>query len=188
MAALLTLPAATALGINMQHNPEQVAYLYGLGLLGTWATLIPSKVFETRPLDTSTRRLVSLLAGLVVGGLGIVLGRVLQPGLSMQHRFLSNPQDLEPIYFGLMYAVSSGWWGQVARDRRKRFRLFPIAWTILLAGLLMPLWPYIRPDGVAVAALIVSTAQVVSPWSEQASRYAQYVRASQKQGRKIKIA
>jgi hypothetical protein len=186
MAALLTLPSASALGINVERSPEQVAYLYGLGLLGTWAALIPNKIFENPPLDMTTRRLISLVAGLVVGGLGIVLARLLQPGLSAQHWLFRKPQDLEPIYFGLMYAASAGWWGQVARDRRKRFRLMPIAWTILLAALLIPLWPFARPDGVAVAAIIVSTVQIVSPWSEGASRYALYLRAAQKLNRKTK--
>ena len=34
IVALLVLPAAAALGINIESNPQQVAYLYGMGLLG----------------------------------------------------------------------------------------------------------------------------------------------------------
>jgi len=75
-----------------------------------------------------------------------------------------------------MYAASAGWYGLASRDRRKRFRLVPIGLTALLAVLLTPLWPYERPDGVALAALIACTVQIVSPWSEQGSRYAKYVR------------
>ena len=52
LVALLTLPAAVALGINLDGNPNQVAYLYGMGLIGTWATLVPNKLFESR---SSTR-------------------------------------------------------------------------------------------------------------------------------------
>ena len=188
MVALLVLPAAAALGVDIERDPQQLAFLYGLGLIGTWAALIPNKLFETRSLDMSSRRLIALVGGLVVGGVGIVLAQVLQPGLTPQHEFFGNPQDLEPLYFGAMYAASAGWYGLAARDRRKRFRLVPIAWTALLAGLLMPLWPYERPDGVALAALIAAAVQMVSPWSEPRARYADYVRSVAKRDRKLKTA
>ena len=188
MVALLTLPAAAALGVNMETDPQQVAYLFGMGLVGTWASLIPNKIFETRSIDMSTRRLISLVAGLIVGAFAIFLGRTLQLGLPLEHDYFSNPQDLEPIYFGAMYGASAGWVGLAARDRRKRFRLLPLAWTALLATMLVPLWPYARFDGIAVAALIAATTQIVSPWSEHSSRYAQYVRLTQKQNRKVKTA
>ena len=55
-----------------------------------------------------------------------MLGRALQLGLPLQHDYFGNPQDLEPLYFGAMYAASAGWYGLAARDRRKRFRLMPI--------------------------------------------------------------
>jgi FtsH-binding integral membrane protein len=188
MVALLTFPAAAALGINMENDPQQVAYLYGLALLGTWTTLVPNKIFENRSFDTSTRRLIALVGGLVVGGVAIVLGKLLQLGLPLQHEFLRNPQDLEPLYFGAMFAATAGWSGLSARNRKKRFRLWPIGLTALLGAPLIFLWPYEQQAGIAAAALIATTVQVVSPWSEQASRYAQYVRAAKKQDRKIKVA
>ncbi len=57
----------------------------------------------------------------------------------------------------------------------------PVVWTALLSTALMPLWPYVRQDGIAIAAMIAAAVQVVSPWNEAASRYAQYVRTSKKQ-------
>jgi len=188
IVALLVLPATAALGVNMDSNPQQVAYLYGMSLIGTWAVLIPNKLFENRSLDMSSRRLIALVAGLVVGTAGIVLGRTLQLGLPLQHDYFGNPQDLDPLYFGTMYAVSAGWCGLACRDRGKRFRLVPIGLTALLAVMLIPLWPYERLDGVALAAIIACTVQIVSPWSEQGSRYAQFVRYVQKQKRKVKTA
>jgi hypothetical protein len=188
MVALLTFPAAAALSINMEADPQQVAYLYGLGLLGTWASLIPNKIFENRSFDMSTRRLIAMVAGLVIGGIAIVLGKILQLGLPLQRDFFGNPRDLEPLYFGTLYAATAGWYGLSARDRKKRFRLWPIGLTALLGAPLIWLWPYERQDGIVAAALIATTVQVVSPWSERASRYAQYVRNTKKQDRKVKIA
>jgi FtsH-binding integral membrane protein len=187
-AALLVLPAAAALGIDMEKNPQQLAYLYGMGLLGTWTALIPNKLFENRALDMPTRRLIALVAGLAVGSAGIALARALQLGLPLQQEFFGNPKGLDPIYFGLMYGASAGWVGLAARDRRKRFRLMPIAWTALLAALLTPLWPYERPDGIALAVLVATTIQIVSPWNEQAARYAQYVKSARNQDGKVRVA
>ncbi len=188
IVALLVLPATVALSINIDGNPQQVAYLYGMGLIGTWAALIPNKLFENRSLDMSSRRLIALVAGLIVGAFGILLSRALQLGLPLEHRYFANSQDLEPLYFGAMYGASAGWWGLSSRDRKKRFRLVPIGLTALLAGLLSPLWPYSSPDGVALATLIACTVQIVSPWSEQGARYAKYVHFVQKQKRKVKTA
>jgi eukaryotic-like serine/threonine-protein kinase len=186
--ALLVLPAAAALGIDMEKNPQQLAYLYGMGLLGTWAALIPNKLFESKSLDMPTRRLIALVAGLGVGAAGIMLSRTLQVGLPLQDSFFTNARDLDPIYFGILYAASAGWFGLATRDRSKRFRLMPIAWTALLAYLLTPLWPYERPDGIVLAALMATTVQIVSPWNEQAARYAKFVRTSRKQNRQVKVA
>jgi hypothetical protein len=188
MAALLVLPAATMLGVNLESAPQQAAYLFGLSLAGTWATLISNKLFESRTLDTTTRRLIALVAGLVVGGIAILLGRALQLGLPMQHHYFGNPQDLEPLYFAALYGGTAGWYGLTARDRKKRFRLIPIALTAVLGAALTPLWPFERPDGLVVAAVIATAAQVVSPWSEAAARYAEYVRVARKQNRQVKTA
>jgi hypothetical protein len=136
----------------------------------------------------STRRLIALVTGLAVGGSAIVLARTLQLGLTPQNEFFSNPRDFDPLYFGALYALAAGWHSLSARDRSKRFRLIPIAWTAFLAAVLTPLWPYDRPDGIALAALMATTIQIVSPWNEQASRYAQYVRDAQKQNRKVRAA
>jgi hypothetical protein len=187
IVAVLTLPSAVALGIDFEGNPSQVAYLYGLGLAGTWIVLGLNKLFENRSIDGSARRLTALLAGLILGAIAVALGWAVQLDVPLEHQYISNPQKLEPFYFGALYAASTGWCGLASRDRRRRFRLMPLVWTGLMATLLVPLWPYKRLDGIAVALLIATTTQIVSPWSEQASRYARYVQNVQKQ-KKVKTA
>ena len=88
----------------------------------------------------------------------------------------------------LTLGVSAGWHGLAVRDRKKRFRLLPIALTALLGAALWPLWPYQRPDGIVAAAIIATAVQIVSPWSEPASRYAQYLRLAKKRNREVKTA
>ena len=182
--ALLAIPAVAALGIDPSRDPQQLAYLYGMALLGTWTALIPGKTVESRRLDRGGRRLIALAAGLAVGGAGLAMSLLrLDSGLTVQHGFYRNPVPIAPLYFGLLYAIPAGWSSLTARDRKARFRIMPVLWTALLSAALMPLWPYVRQDGIAIAAMIAATVQVVSPWNAATSRYAEYVRIAKKQKR-----
>jgi len=82
----------------------------------------------------------------------------------------------------------TGWLSATVRDRKARFRFGPILWTALLSAVLIPFWPYERWDGVYIAVLISAVVQLVSPWNESAALYARYVRASEKQKRKVTVA
>jgi len=186
LLALLAVPATAILGIDPSTSPQQVAFLYGMSLLGTWITLIPNKMLETRVLDATMRRLIGLAAGLVVGAIGIGLERGLHVGSSVTHVYFEQPKNFEVVYFGLLYALTGGWWSLAVRNRANRFRFWPILVTTFFSAMLIPVWPYERPDGVAIAALVATAVQLVSPWSEPAALYAQYVRASDKQKRKVK--
>jgi eukaryotic-like serine/threonine-protein kinase len=186
--ALLIVPTAALLGIDMSGDPQQLAFLYGMALLGTWTTLVPNKLIESRKLDGTNRRLIALAGGLLVGGVGLVLARTLRLGLNEQQAFFDNAGNLGPVYFGVLYAIMGGWSSLVVRDRTARFRLMPVLATAALSAALVPIWPYTRPDGIAIAVLIATTIQLVSPWNEAASLYTRYVRATEKQRRKGQIA
>jgi hypothetical protein len=97
-----------------------MAFLYGMTLLGTWTTLVPNKLVEARKLDGTNRRLIALAAGLLMGGVGLVLARTLRLDLSAQHDYFDNPRYLGPVYFGVLYTVMGGWSSLVARDRTAR--------------------------------------------------------------------
>ncbi len=112
-----------------------------------------------------------------------MLARALHLDLNLQDEFFSNPRDFSPFYFGLLYAIPAGWLSLTARDRKARFRIMPILWTALLSAALIPLWPYERQDGIAIAAMIATAVQVVSPWNEAASLYARYVKSTGRQNR-----
>jgi predicted MFS family arabinose efflux permease len=158
-----------------------------MALLGTWTALIPNKAIETRRFDKTTRRLIGLGGGLLLGVVGALLASNVQIGPTVQHVFDFEPRNLEPVYFGGLYAIMASWLGLTVRDRKARFRFSPILWTGLLATALMPLWPYERWYGVCIAVLIAAAVQLVSPWNERAAAYAQYVRASEKQQRRAKV-
>jgi hypothetical protein len=188
LLALLTVPAAMILGIDPSRHPQELAYLYGIALLGTWSSLVPNKILETRRIDGTIRRVIAAAVGALVGGAGLLLARSVRLDLNLQHEFFENSRDLAPAYFGLLYAMTSGWSSLAIRDRKSRFRIMPIVWTGLLSTLILPLWPYERLDGIVIAAMVATTVQLVSPWNEAASLYSQYVRASAKQKGKVRQA
>ena len=179
--------AASVLGIDPSADPQQLAYLFGMALLGTWTALIPNKAIETRRFDATTKRLIALGGGLLLGVVGAFLANNVQIGPTVQNVFDFEPRNLEPVYFGGLYAIMAGWLGLTSRDRKARFRFSPILWTGLLATMLMPLWPYERWYGVYIAVLIAAAVQLVSPWNESAAAYARYVKASEKQKRKANV-
>jgi serine/threonine protein kinase len=181
LVGLLTIPAALVLNIDVGDQPQQWAYLYGMALLGTWSALIPGKVIETHSITGLTRRLISLACGLLLGLCGAVLAHNTRLGLNVQRAFFSEPQNLEPVYFGALYTLAVGWLSLAARDRKSRFRFAPILWTGFLSAALLPLWPYDRPVGIAIAILIAMAVQLVSPWNKAAALHSRYLRASGKQ-------
>jgi hypothetical protein len=180
LLALLMIPTMSLLEINPSNNPQQLAYLFGMSLLGTWTALIPSNVVETRKLDGTSRRLIFLAAGLLVGAVGILLSHSLRLNLNYQQALFDEPQNLQMVYFGVLYAIIGGWSYVAARDRSARFQIRPVLWTTMLSGVLVPFWPYTRLDGIAIAVLIAMAVQIVSPWNEAASLYTRYVRVSAK--------
>jgi serine/threonine protein kinase len=186
IVAVLSIPAAAILNIDAPSEPQQVAYLFGMALIGTWTALIPGKVIETRRLDGITRRLVSLACGLLLGLTGTAMAHMTRLGLNVQHAFFPHPNNLEIIYFGALYTLAVGWLSLAVRDRKARFRFAPILWTGFLSAALLPIWPYDRQVGVAIAVLIATVVQLVSPWNEAAALHARYVRAAEKQRRKGK--
>jgi hypothetical protein len=188
LLALLTVPTAAIIGIDVAGDPQQLAFLYGMALLGTWTTLAPNKLIEAKKLDGTNRRLIGLAAGLGLGGVGLLLARVLRLDLTPQRAFFDNAGNLGPVYFGVLYGVMGLWSSLVTRERPSRFRLLPVLATTVLAGMLTPLWPYTRPDGIAIALLVATTVQLVSPWNEAASLHARYVQAMEKQKRKGQVA
>ena len=76
-------------------------------------------------------------------------------------------------YFGVL-AFLAGWPGMAARDRKARFRVFPVVKGAAVAGVLGLALPFPQPWGLGVAVLTAVVTQAVSPWSEPAAAYARY--------------
>ena len=141
------MPAALLLGVDVPAQPERVAFLFGMSLLGVWGTLIPDKLFEGRRLDPSARRLVNLAAGALVGLTGVALASWVElgsaPGLGLLGRRGRADVGVRGrpwaalisyvAYFGVL-ALLVGWPWMAARDRKARFRVFPVVKAGAVAG------------------------------------------------------
>ena len=155
LAALFSVPASGLLGVDF-GRPQQLAYLFGLTLLGTWGTLLFCKPLEGRSADPMSRRVVFLMIGLALGGVGSALAWwtrldlepawhlwVIDDALDLP-RWAGSPGHPNPlvyaIYFGLAF-FAIDWWKLAARDRKARFRVVPVVKTGLIGLLLGLLWP-----------------------------------------------
>jgi hypothetical protein len=204
VVGLLTIPAAIALGVDPASHPEQVAFLSGMGLLGTWGALAPSKLLEGRAIGTGTRRILHLVIGALVGlvGFGLAsvteIGKLPGPNVALDAQKLLDPKIADFIgSFGqpnpLVYAaffsllgLLTGSTAMAARDRRRRFGIWPVLKSGALGGLLGLALPFPEPWGIAVAALSAAAIQAVSPWSAPGAAYARYAaRIAKKTGRKV---
>ncbi len=137
----------------------------------------------------ASRRLIAAGAGWLTGFAGIHLARALRLDLAPQDEFFTtNPPWLLPAYFAALFAIMAGWSTRTTRDRPSRFRLRTVLWTGLVSAALIPLWPYQRQDDIAIAAMIATAVQIVSPWNEAAAAYAKYVKATKKQKVQQRVA
>ena len=189
LTALLALPAASVLGILPAEEPERLAYLIVMALLGTWSLLATGKAVEGRSFDATTRRMLYVGIGLVLGTVAFLYGQAFrfQPlpagprGVPVATGVVPwlvgavRPNELlaleSLIYFGGLFLIN-GWAKLAARDRKARFRVWPVLVASFCAALLWPILPTADPYGVAVAVLIATVTQLVSPWNEAAAAYA----------------
>ncbi len=147
----------------------------------TWGVLVPAKLWEGRPGEPWSRRLLLMVLGLGVGCAALWLNGWLPhwPGMTTNYRPDGTPPPWSSVlspeggplvagylsYFALaLFALR--WWKMADRRRSHRFSLFPVAaagfWALVLY---FTVWPRLEPavgaGAVILAAVII---QLVSPW------------------------
>jgi hypothetical protein len=189
LVALLSVPAAVLMDLDPARQPERAAFLFAMGLLGTWATLAVSKPFDGRG-DSASRRALAVVAGALVGLAGTALAAALdvpfgpvRPGDAFGPREVAEPLAFAG-YFALLQPVGGLWW-LAARDRKARFRVWPLLRTAGAAGLLALALPVPQPYGLAAAVVSAAATQLVSPWSKEAAVYARYAARAANVRRKV---
>jgi hypothetical protein len=137
----------------------------------SWAVLLVGRSPRRDDRNTWGRRFHLLLAGLGVGALAFWLdGWAPARSGSLETRF--TPDTISTgirytFYFGLATAAIR-WWRLTDRQRRERFRLFPLFAAGFWGAALLFLWPWESASGaLGVAPLVIAAVavQVASPWA-----------------------
>jgi hypothetical protein len=186
IGAVMSLVVVVLRGDTVEH--EQYAWLTLVSVLGSWAILIPSKIWEGGPGDATLRRVTMLMIGLAVGGAAYLAAGALMikfPDSPMRHVFNTRSfgtsfydlKDGSPLlyaylaYFGALFA-GVRWWKQADPLRRTRLSVWSTGVVVFAAWLIHLIWPFPQPWGLMVAAITSISVQLVSPFASTQDRVA----------------
>jgi hypothetical protein len=165
-------------------QPVQIAWLVSVSIVGSWAVLIPSKVWEGHRGDDAMRRFVLLLAGLAVGLFASAIHSFLiyqvpdptaflppDPELTTAARYQlpqgfyvdGSPRTVAYLAcFATLFLVLR-WWRQADPLRSARLSLWSILVYTVIAGFVASAWHFPQPWLVMVAAVMSISIQLASP-------------------------
>ncbi len=157
---------------------EEYAWLTAVSVLGSWAVLVPSKLWEGTHGDQALRRVTMLVLGMALGGLAFLAADWLMikfsdsPSIHVDNdNFIGkfyDAKDGSPLiyaylaYFGALFAVVR-WWKQADPLRRTRLSVWSTGVCVFAAWLVDCLWHFPQPWGLMVAAIVSISVQLVSP-------------------------
>jgi hypothetical protein len=161
------------------------AWLALTSLVGTWAVLMLSKLWEGAPEDTVRRRFVQVLIGLGVGAVAFAAQQYLDPRL-VSVRIIDTPQVWSPsrelfasdgspqfpaflVYFAGLFMLLR-WWHQADPLRESRFSLWSVISVTVVALVWQIFWPFTQPWGLMVPATMSVALQLSSPWVNASAR------------------
>ena len=163
---------------NMQIRPEQFVWLWLVGLVGSWAILIPSKLWEGHRGDPMLRRFVMMVIGMGLGlaafGASEVLLVNLRPATLLPDLPRYNPPssfygiDGQPmllayvVCFGTLFLLMR-WWRQTDPLRRARLSLWTVFVSVLVAVVVTQAWKFPEPWLPMVAGTISVAVQLAGP-------------------------
>lgn len=175
--ALVVVAALVGAGLPT----ENLVWLALVGTAGSWAVLVPAKLWEGRPGEPIFRRLVLLGGGLAVGFFAFGMDRALLLKLPAGPDRVVVSHDLFPqatdaygqstlagylTYYAFLFPVLR-WWKQAEPTRRRRVSLWAPLACAAWAGVLSQAWPYETVMGMAVAGTISVSTQLAAPWVDR---------------------
>jgi serine/threonine protein kinase len=169
-------------GTTVVPNVEtEIGFCFFLTVMICWAVLVPAKLWSGRKGDSSLRRGVMTVLGIVVGLAALWMGgwllappAAVEPAAAdanLEVAAASLFQSSEDIYTAARYLTYFGlvffavrWWKMADRHRSQRFSFAPILvvgfWALAL--MLLGLGP--QPQGAVALVLAAAIVQLVSPW------------------------
>ncbi len=160
------------------------AWLTVVGVLTSWAVMMPAKFFEGRIDDQSPKRFIMLVMGVLVGLAAFTLDRWLYVDLPYNQDLTAPigdtltgevfpslvakqgrgiPLELYLGYFGGLFLIVR-WWAQTEWARGTRLSLWSVFVCVGFAYLMHLLWHFPQPAGMLVAGVAAVSIQFSSPW------------------------
>ncbi len=168
--------------LNSYHNvtprPEQCAWLALMSVAGTWAVLVPAKLWEGTEGEVTLRRFVLMVLGLGLGALAFGVASTLLVDLPytkdfpaptayrLPASFYSNGRPMAMAYmacFGTLFLVLR-WWRQADPLRTSRLSLWSMVVSVGMAGIVAGAWHFPQPWLPMVAGAVSVSVQLASPW------------------------
>ncbi len=167
-------------------EPNLYAWLAVSSVLGSWAVLIPAKLWEGQRGDAVLRRFVMLVIGLAFGACSFGLANWLFIELRSDRQFGSmgdfrrfgsdffspsgSPQILAYLaFFGFLFVIIR-WWRQADPLRSTRLSIWHTGVTVFFSWLVAAFWSFPLPWGLMLAATIAISVQLAAPWLTPAER------------------
>ena len=164
-----------------------IGWLGTMSLLCSWTVVTFARRWESKQEDSIAFRFAMMVAGLLLGAASFQLSEfllipwssILNPNSDLQSKIFNNTfnrslkgfydeQQLPNLaghmaYFaGLMWIVR--WWRQSDSLRKKKFSLWAIVWSMLMAGLVQAVFYFPSPWCLWMAAITSLSVQIASPW------------------------
>lgn len=164
-----------------------IAWLGAMSILCSWTIVTFARRWEAKHEDSIAFRFALMVAGMILGAVSFQLSEfllipwssILNPTADVQSQFLGREfnrslkgfYDAEQLpnlaghmaYFGgLMWIVR--WWRQSDSLRKKKFSVWAIVWSMLMAGLVQTFFYFPSPWCLWLAAITSLSVQVASPW------------------------
>jgi len=179
VSIVLTVVMMILLGLQGPGpRPEQGAWLLLVSLAGSWAVLLPSKLWEGRDGDPWLRRFTLMVIGLGVGAFAYfvmaALGVALPPLIDSPGPHYRPPAGLYTAegtpslkacmaVFGTLF-LAVRWWRLANPLRSTRMGVWSVIGCVFLAWLVGLLWQFDMPWLMIVAGMMAMAVQLSSPW------------------------
>ncbi|WP_339730055.1 serine/threonine-protein kinase [uncultured Gimesia sp.] len=153
-------------------------------LVAAWSILVVAKLTEGKTFDNSTRRIIWMATGVIVGALiYLIQVDVLMTSIPASHdmqmglRPLFNVigpysltlADRQPsliayvIFFGMLFCFRRWWW-HADSFRPRKFKITSVLFTVFIAYVVTAVWAFPVVAAVSWAAIISSVVQLSASW------------------------
>ncbi len=178
----VTMCLVLVLAISYQSNmpqPEQFAWLVLMSIVGTWALLVPSKLWEGTRGEPMLRRFILMVIGLGLGLLAFAAADVLMVNWtddltfprSLDYRLPAHfyGGDGRPLLAAYLAVFGSllpllRWWRQADPLRITRLSLWSLFVSAVVAAVVAAVWHFPQPWLVVAVCAISVSVQLASPW------------------------